>query len=349
MITVHHLDNSRSLRIVWLLEALQQPYELVTHHRDPQTLLAPESLKRLHPLGKAPLIVDEGLTVAESGAIIDYLIERYDDGRLAPAPGTPEHRDYRYWLHYAEGSAMPPLVMHLVFSRLGIEPRIAPHLGDQDHRDLVREGIPRDAGAAGVPVVPGTTEPVESTEDALVIAAEIGYPVMLKASWGGGGRGMRVIPDEATLAKEVLAAKREAMAAFGKDEIYLEKLVQRARHVEVQILGDGENVVLIHALRPSILEFRQQYLDPKMVEHRREIGLGTAPHRRVDGGSRRRRDDHAHRAASRPAPGLFHRDRSDAGAELRAVRRRRGGPGTAWRAREGHGGARALPSRSRGI
>ncbi|WP_287124650.1 glutathione S-transferase [Chromohalobacter sp.] len=122
MITVHHLDNSRSLRIVWLLEALQQPYELVTHHRDPQTLLAPESLKRLHPLGKAPLIVDEGLTVAESGAIIDYLIERYDDGRLAPAPGTPEHRDYRYWLHYAEGSAMPPLVMHLVFSRLGKPP-----------------------------------------------------------------------------------------------------------------------------------------------------------------------------------------------------------------------------------
>ncbi|MCK2043836.1 glutathione S-transferase [Chromohalobacter salexigens] len=122
MITVHHLDNSRSLRIVWLLEALQQAYELVTHHRDPQTLLAPESLKRLHPLGKAPLIVDEGLTVAESGAIIDYLIERYDDGRLAPPVGTSEHRDYRYWLHYAEGSAMPPLVMHLVFSRLGKPP-----------------------------------------------------------------------------------------------------------------------------------------------------------------------------------------------------------------------------------
>ncbi|GAB2186619.1 pyruvate carboxylase [Roseibium sp. LAB1] len=114
---------------------------------------------------------------------------------------------------------------------------------------------------AGVPVMPATDPLPDDMDEIKRLAAGIGYPVMLKASWGGGGRGMRVIPDEATLAKEVLAAKREAMAAFGKDEIYLEKLVQRARHVEVQILGDGESVVHLFERDCSIQRRHQKVVE----------------------------------------------------------------------------------------
>uniref|UniRef100_UPI003D0EC263 ATP-binding protein n=1 Tax=Roseibium sp. TaxID=1936156 RepID=UPI003D0EC263 len=134
---------------------------------------------------------------------------------------------------------------------------------------------------AGVPVMPATEPLPDDLDEIKKQALAIGYPVMLKASWGGGGRGMRVIPDEATLAKEVLAAKREAMAAFGKDEIYLEKLVQRARHVEVQILGDGENVVHLFERDCSIQRRHQKvverapapYLDPAKRDELCEYGL----------------------------------------------------------------------------
>lgn len=126
MIEVHHLDNSRSQRVVWLLEELGVTYELVTHRRDPKTLLAPDSLREVHPLGKAPVIRDlarGGRVIAESGAIIDYLIEHHDgDRRLAPPAGSDAWERYRFWLHHAEGSGMPPLVMGLVFSRLGQPP-----------------------------------------------------------------------------------------------------------------------------------------------------------------------------------------------------------------------------------
>ncbi|MGY0798775.1 glutathione S-transferase [Lysobacter sp. A286] len=122
MITVHHLDNSRSQRVPWLLEELGLRYELVRYQRDPKTLLAPPELRQIHPLGKSPVLEEDGLVVAESGAIIDYLIEQHDQAhRLSPAPGPaddPEQLRYRYWLHYAEGSAMPPLLLSLVFSRL---------------------------------------------------------------------------------------------------------------------------------------------------------------------------------------------------------------------------------------
>ncbi|MDI4638957.1 MULTISPECIES: glutathione S-transferase family protein [Halomonadaceae] len=125
MIEVHHLENSRSQRVIWLLEELAADYEVITYQRDPKTMLAPESLKQVHPLGKSPVIVDtdrDGEVVAESGAIIEYLLERFDDDRLLPSSGTPERRRYRFWLHHAEGSAMPPLVMSLVFSRLDKPP-----------------------------------------------------------------------------------------------------------------------------------------------------------------------------------------------------------------------------------
>lgn len=122
MITVHHLNNSRSQRILWLLEELGLEYEIKRYQRDPQTMLAPPELKAVHPLGKSPVITDGELTIAESGAIIEYLIERYGQGRLAPAAGTPERLRYTYWLHYAEGSAMTPLLLKLVFNRVETAP-----------------------------------------------------------------------------------------------------------------------------------------------------------------------------------------------------------------------------------
>src|SRR5262245_2826251 len=118
MITVHHLNNSRSQRILWLLEELDLEYEIVRYERDPKTMLAPASLRAIHPLGKSPVITDGDATIAESGAILEYLVETHGKGALMPAPGTPAHRHYRYFLHYAEGSLMPLLVMKLVFNRV---------------------------------------------------------------------------------------------------------------------------------------------------------------------------------------------------------------------------------------
>lgn len=122
MIVVHHLNNSRSQRVLWLLEELELPYEIKRYKRDPQTMLAPTSLREVHPLGKSPVITDGKLTLAESGAIIEYLIERYGNGRLVPAIGTLERLRYTYWLHYAEGSAMPPLLLKLIFDQIEKNP-----------------------------------------------------------------------------------------------------------------------------------------------------------------------------------------------------------------------------------
>ncbi|MBD2437638.1 glutathione S-transferase family protein [Nostoc sp. FACHB-110] len=116
MIVVHHLNNSRSQRVLWLLEELDLGYDIKFYERDQNTMLAPESLRAVHPLGKSPVITDDGETIAESGAIIEYIVERYGNGRLIPPAGTPERLRYTYWLHYAEGSAMPPLVMNLIFN-----------------------------------------------------------------------------------------------------------------------------------------------------------------------------------------------------------------------------------------
>ena len=118
MIIVHHLNNSRSQRVLWLLEELGLEYEVKRYERDPKTMLAPPELLAVHPLGKSPVITDGGLTVAESGAIVEYLVERYGNGRLAPPAGSAERLRYTYWLHYAEGSAMPPLLMKLIFDRV---------------------------------------------------------------------------------------------------------------------------------------------------------------------------------------------------------------------------------------
>jgi glutathione S-transferase len=115
MITVHHLNNSRSHRVLWLLEELEIDYDLVLYTRDPATMRAPDALKAVHPLGKAPVLVEDGVTLAESGAIIEHVLHRHGAGRLAPEAGTEAWREYVYWLHYAEGSVMPQLTMKLVF------------------------------------------------------------------------------------------------------------------------------------------------------------------------------------------------------------------------------------------
>jgi glutathione S-transferase len=122
MITVHHLDNSRSQRILWLLEELGLEYRIEYHRRDPKTLLAPPALRAIHPLGKAPVLTDGELVLAESGAIIEYLGDTYGAGTLMPAHGTAARRRCSYWLHYAEGSAMPPLLLKLVFRRVAAAP-----------------------------------------------------------------------------------------------------------------------------------------------------------------------------------------------------------------------------------
>lgn len=118
MITVHHLNNSRSQRVLWLLEELNCPYEVVRYERDATTMLAPAALRQIHPLGKSPVITDGGHTLAETGAIVEYLVDTYGQGRMVPPAGTAERLRYTYWLHYAEGSAMPPLLLKLIFLRM---------------------------------------------------------------------------------------------------------------------------------------------------------------------------------------------------------------------------------------
>jgi len=119
VIKVHHLNNSRSQRVLWLLEEIGLDYEVVPYQRDAKTMLAPASLRRIHPLGKSPIIEDGPLRLAETGVIVDYLVSKY--GReLEPAQSSEAHWGYRYWLHYAEGSLMPPLLVKLVVNRLGL-------------------------------------------------------------------------------------------------------------------------------------------------------------------------------------------------------------------------------------
>ena len=122
MIIVHHLNNSRSQRVLWLLEELGVPYEIRKYERNAQTMLVPPELQKVHPLGKSPVITDGDVTVAESGAIIEYLVERYGNGRFSPAIGTPERLRWRYWMHFAEGSAMPPLLLKLIFDKVESSP-----------------------------------------------------------------------------------------------------------------------------------------------------------------------------------------------------------------------------------
>ncbi len=142
MLTVHHLNNSRSQRVLWLLEELGLEYDIAFYARNLETNLAPPELEAVHPLGKSPVLTDGDNTIIESGAIIDYVLRRYGDGRLMPEPGTPSHEAYLQWLHYAEGSAMLPLMLRMYTGRLpdggeALQPRINDelnrHLGYMDN------------------------------------------------------------------------------------------------------------------------------------------------------------------------------------------------------------------------
>lgn len=121
-LTVHHLENSRSQRVLWLLEELGVSYELVRYERDPKTKRAPPELRKLHPLGKSPLVTEGDMVLAESGAILEHLVEGPGQGQLRPEPGTEAHRRYRFWLHYAEGSLMAPLLVRFIFGRMRSAP-----------------------------------------------------------------------------------------------------------------------------------------------------------------------------------------------------------------------------------
>jgi glutathione S-transferase len=149
MIIVHHLENSRSQRVLWLLEELGLPYEVKRYARDKKTSLAPPELLQVHPLGKSPVIGDGDVTVAETGTIIEYLLEQVPGTPLKPAAGTAEHRRYSYWLHFAEGSAMSPLLMMLIFNRIKTAPMpffakpIARAIADRTLDGFVKPNITR--------------------------------------------------------------------------------------------------------------------------------------------------------------------------------------------------------------
>lgn len=135
MIVVHHLQNSRSQRVLWLLEELELPYEVRRYERDAKTMLAPPELKAIHPLGKSPVVDDGDARLAETGAIIEYLLEAHPGSGLRPAPNTPAGRRFTYWLHYAEGSAMTPLLLKLIFTQI---PKRVPFLARPVARGIAR-------------------------------------------------------------------------------------------------------------------------------------------------------------------------------------------------------------------
>lgn len=197
MITVHHLNNSRSQRVLWLLEELGVPYEIKHYTRHPQTMLAPPELKAVHPLGKSPVITDGDVTVAESGAILEYLVETYGQGRLIPAAGTAERRRYTYWMHYAEGTLMTLMIVSLLMSRI----RRAPL--------LVR---PVAKAIAGMVAKSYLTPNIESNLD--FMESELG-----KSEWFAGDTLTAAdiqmsFPVEAAAARGGLDAKRPKLMAF---------------------------------------------------------------------------------------------------------------------------------------
>ncbi|HUP92668.1 MAG TPA: glutathione S-transferase [Solimonas sp.] len=194
MITVHHLNNSRSQRVLWLLEELGVPYEVRRYQRDARTSLAPPELKTVHPLGKSPVITDGGDTIAESGAIVEYLAGKYGGGRLVPAQGTPAHLRYVYWMHYAEGSLMPLLVMRLIFGRI---PKAVPALLRPIGRKIV-QGVEGGYLSPNIKLHLGYVEAElgKSTwfagEELSAADIQMSFPLEAAAARGGAGLGPKV-------------------------------------------------------------------------------------------------------------------------------------------------------------
>jgi glutathione S-transferase len=150
MLTVHHLNNSRSQRVLWLLEELGVPYEIQSYERDAKTSLAPPELEKIHPLGKSPVITHDGVTVAESAVILEYIVEQFGAGRMVPAQGSADFRRYRYFMHYAEGSLMPFLLLKLITSKMRKVPLlvrpIAKKIADQIDNTYVMPNLRRHIG-----------------------------------------------------------------------------------------------------------------------------------------------------------------------------------------------------------
>jgi glutathione S-transferase len=212
MLTVHHLNNSRSQRVLWLLEELGLPYEVKRYQRDPRTMLAPPELRAVHPLGKSPVITDGPRAIAESGAILEYLVERHGDGRLRPAAGSEDALRYRYFMHYAEGSAMPPLLLKLVFDRLERAPM--PFFA----RPIAR-GIARKAKA-------GFITPQIDTHLAFLEAELAGRPWFAGEAFTAADIQMS-FPLEAAAARGGLAADRPRLLDF-LQRIHARDAYQRA-------------------------------------------------------------------------------------------------------------------------
>jgi glutathione S-transferase len=213
MIVVHHLENSRSQRVLWLLEELQLPYDVVHYRRDPKTMLAPPSLRAVHPLGKSPVVTTgEGLVLAESGAILETLIERHGNGRMAPAAGTPEALRYRYWMHYAEGSAMPPLLLKLMFDQ--IEKAKMPFFAKP-----IAKGIASKAKAAFI--MPNITNHLNFME------SELGKSEWFAGADFSGADIQMSFPIEAAVARGGLDAKRPKLMAY-LERIHARPAYQRA-------------------------------------------------------------------------------------------------------------------------
>jgi glutathione S-transferase len=221
MITLHHLENSRSQRVLWLLEELGLPYEVQRYARDTKTMLAPPELLRVHPLGKSPVITDGDVTVAESGAIVEYLLDTHAEaqgqGRLRPAAGTPEGRQFTYWLHFAEGSAMPFLLLKLVFDKVRSAPMpfflkpVAKGIADQVTKTFIAPNLQRqldyiEAELKQRPWFAGT----EFT------AADVQMSFPLEAAAARGGLDARYPAMTAWLAKiHARPAYQRALAAGG--------------------------------------------------------------------------------------------------------------------------------------
>ena len=212
MITVHHLETSRSQRVLWLLEELGLPYEIVRYKRDPKTRLAPPELKAIHPLGKSPVITDGGITVAESGAILEYLAETYGEKAggigttLLPRAGTPEHRQCRFWMHYAEGSLMNWLVMKLVFKTIPTQPMpffVRP----------VARGISN--GVQGKLIDPNLTTALEFMDKHLASHA-----------WFAGDQ-ITLADFQMSFAVEAVLSRAENAAAYAHLKAYRDKMVAR--------------------------------------------------------------------------------------------------------------------------
>jgi glutathione S-transferase len=202
MITLHHLENSRSQRVLWLLEELGLPYRVKRYARNPQTLLAPPELLQVHPLGKSPVITDgegpDGITVAESGAIVEYLLDTYGEGRLRPAPGSPERRQFTYWLHFAEGSAMPFLLLKLVFDKVRAAPvpfflkPVLKGIADKVGESFIDPNLKRHADFIAAEL---SRRPWFAGQEFSAADIQMSYPMEAAAARGGLGAAQPVVQE----------------------------------------------------------------------------------------------------------------------------------------------------------